>query len=378
MPRLLYEKMKARKLFFLILILFVGLAVIASGYSLFYYATVKPPLEEIEMARTALAAANGKMAGKYAGELMTEAEENFKQSIEEWKKQNNRFFIFRDYTRTAQLALNSYDRSLVAVNEAGKSKNKLKYSAEVRLHKLEQKISYFEEHYETLALNPAIYKLFVSGKTKFSEAKIEYNAQEYLNAAKHLLKAEEAINKAEKQAHLKLAEFYRKYPEWEKNMQMAYRLSSKGQTVILIDKLDASLTILKAGKEYKMFRVEFGGNWMADKIMSGDKATPEGIYKVQVKKGRSNTKYHKALLIDYPNMEDRSRFNKLVQSGRIPKNNGIGGLIEIHGEGGKGINWTDGCIAIENDEMDIVFNQCNVNTPVIIVGARQTFEEYLN
>lgn len=378
MPRLLYEKMKARKLFFLSFYLFVGLAVIASGYSLFIYATVKPPLEEIEKARTALAAAKGKMAGKYAGELLTEAEGNFDQAIEDWKKQNSLFFIFRDYTRTTQLALNSYDRSLAALDETGKSKNKLKYSAENRLNKLEQKISYFEKHYETLALNPAIHKLFVSGKTKFSEAKIEYKAQEYLNAVKHILKAEEAINKAEKQAHLKLAEFYRNYPEWEKNTRMAYRLSSKGQTVFLIDKLDASLTILKSGKEYKMFRVEFGDNWMADKTMSGDKATPEGIYKVQVKKGRSKTKYHKALLIDYPNKEDRSRYNKLVQSGKIPKNTGIGGLIEIHGEGGKGIHWTDGCIAMENSEMDFVFSQCNVNTPVIIVGARQTLEEYLN
>jgi murein L,D-transpeptidase YafK len=117
---------------------------------------------------------------------------------------------------------------------------------------------------------------------------------------------------------------------------------------------------------------------MMDKIKSGDNATPEGIYNVQVKKERSNTKYYKALLLDYPNKEDQKTFNQLVRSGKIPKNSRIGGLIEIHGEGGRGINWTEGCIALDNKEMDVVYSQCNINTPVIIVGARKSLEEYLN
>jgi murein L,D-transpeptidase YafK len=175
-----------------------------------------------------------------------------------------------------------------------------------------------------------------------------------------------------------LAGFYRNYPVWEKNVNTAFSLSKKGQTVLLIDKLEASLIILKSGKEHLIIPVELGENWMTDKSKAGDKATPEGIYKIKVKKDRSRTLYHKALLLDYPNKDDQIRYNQMVHLGKISEKSGIGGLIEIHGEGGKGIHWTDGCIALENSLMDIVFSQSNVNTPVIIVGARQTMEEYLN
>ena len=146
----------------------------------------------------------------------------------------------------------------------------------------------------------------------------------------------------------------------------------------MIDKLEASLIVLKSGKEHRTIPVEFGDNWMSDKIMAGDMATPEGIYKVQAKKGLTKTRFYKALLLDYPNNDDRKKYQQMVHSGKIPKNKSIGGLIEIHGEGGKGIHWTEGCVALDNNAMDYVFNQSNINTPVIIVGARQSLEEYLN
>lgn len=116
---------------------------------------------------------------------------------------------------------------------------------------------------------------------------------------------------------------------------------------------------------------------MGDKMYSGDKATPEGVYKVTDKKNRSRTKYYKALLINYPNGEDQKRYDRMVKSGEISRRTGIGGLIEIHGDGGKGVNWTDGCIALENKEMDVVFSNCSVNTTVIIVGSRLPLEDYL-
>jgi tetratricopeptide (TPR) repeat protein len=370
--------MKTGKPFKLLLLLFLAFMLVASGYSMFIYASVKPPVDDIGKARTALAEAKAQLAGKYAGESLKEAEQYFDQAMEEWQKQNSIFFVFRNYTFTTDLALKSYSRAVAALDEAGKSKSKLRYNAENRLNSLNQKISYFEKYYKNLALKPHTIKLFNAGKTKYFEANIEFKAEEYINALKLILKAEEHISQAEKQAHLRLAEFYHDYPIWEKNVKTAYQLSKKGQTVILIDKLDASLTILKSGKEYKTIPVEFGANWMGDKMMAGDKATPEGIYKVQVKKDRSRTIYYKALLLDYPNREDEKRYNHLVRSGKISKSTGIGNLIEIHGDGGKGIHWTDGCIALDNKEMDLVFSQSSVNTPVIIVGARQTLEEYLD
>ena len=91
------------------------------------------------------------------------------------------------------------------------------------------------------------------------------------------------------------------------------------------------------------------------KRVAGDGATPEGVYRVTRKKSGGETRYYKALLLSYPNAEDRERFERERALGRIAADALIGSLIEIHGEGGRGKNWTDGCVALTNDEMDELF-----------------------
>ena len=53
----------------------------------------------------------------------------------------------------------------------------------------------------------------------------------------------------------------------------------------------------------------------------------------------------------------------------MPAGRGIGGLIEIHGHGGRGTDWTNGCIALSDAEMDRLFAAVFVGTPVTIVGT---------
>ena len=79
--------------------------------------------------------------------------------------------------------------------------------------------------------------------------------------------------------------------------------------------------------------------------------------------------FYKALLLDYPNAEDRAEFNRARRSGDLPPSAGIGGLIEIHGEGGRGRDWTRGCAAVTNRDMDELFARVGVGTPVTIVGS---------
>ena len=348
------------------------------GYSVYVYTTNKPPIEEINLARESLAGAKNKLAGRYANETLQEAESLYNWAIKEWKTQNSKFFVFRDYSLTRDLALKSIDKSTNAGNEAKTVKNKIQNNVESQLTSLKNQIARFEKYYKTLALGKTTINAFNKGKTQFLEAQIEYKKNDYQQAAKLVKKSSENISQAEKSAHFKLIEFYKNYPTWEKNTKMAYNLSKKGQTVILVDKIQSTFLILKGGKEVKSFSAEFGKSWMGDKLFAGDKATPEGVYKVIEKKNKAKTKYYKALLINYPNNEDQIRYNKMVKSGEISKRTSIGGLIEIHGEGGKGVHWTDGCIALENKEMDFVYNQCAVNTPVIIVGSRLPMEDYLN
>jgi L,D-peptidoglycan transpeptidase YkuD (ErfK/YbiS/YcfS/YnhG family) len=62
----------------------------------------------------------------------------------------------------------------------------------------------------------------------------------------------------------------------------------------------------------------------------------------------------------------------------LPASAKIGGLIEIHGNGGKGIDWTEGCVALTDSEMDIIFKFTKVGTPVTIVGSMTDLKEVLD
>ena len=114
------------------------------------------------------------------------------------------------------------------------------------------------------------------------------------------------------------------------------------------------------------------------KELRGDKATPEGMYKITKKFDSSKTKYYKALLLDYPNDEDIAKFKAEIATGSLPASAKIGGLIEIHGNGGKGIDWTEGCVALTDKEMDVVFKISKVGTPVTIVGSMVDLENVVN
>jgi lipoprotein-anchoring transpeptidase ErfK/SrfK len=142
-----------------------------------------------------------------------------------------------------------------------------------------------------------------------------------------------------------------------------------GRVVMLVDKLRRHLAVYQGGVKIATFSAELGANGLQRKAHSGDRATPEGSYRVVERKQGSATNYYKALLINYPNDEDRARFADGKRVGTIPRRAGIGGLIEIHGEGGEGRDWTDGCVALTNQDMDWLFDRAPVGTLVVIVGT---------
>ncbi len=139
----------------------------------------------------------------------------------------------------------------------------------------------------------------------------------------------------------------------------------KGIFAIIVTKIDRKLVVYKNGLPSMTFDVGLGPNSLADKIHLGDYATPEGKYRIIEKIPKSQ--YYKALLLDYPNEEDRKRFQLEKKEGIIPPGVGIGGLIEIHGGGKDSI--TNGCISLENDDLDRIFDFIDIRTPVTIVGS---------
>jgi hypothetical protein len=155
---------------------------------------------------------------------------------------------------------------------------------------------------------------------------------------------------------------------WGNLCEKARRLSLGGKRVLLVDKYQRKALVLERGRVTRSFQAELGWNGLRDKQQQGDGATPEGEYRVTRKKAGRDTIYYKALLLNYPNDADRASFRRAVRTGAIRPGAEIGGLIEIHGEGGRGQDWTDGCVALENSEMDTLFALAQVGMPVMVVG----------
>ncbi|MFY4729906.1 L,D-transpeptidase family protein [Nitrospira sp. BLG_2] len=140
-------------------------------------------------------------------------------------------------------------------------------------------------------------------------------------------------------------------------------------TAIVVSKADRELTLYKNGRKVISYPVRLGFNGMLEKQFQGDGATPEGRYRVTDKRGPGQTQFYRALALDYPNAEDRRRFELAKKSGKIGSAKGIGGQIEIHGADNELLAQTLGCIMLDNPNMAVLYGGVSVGTPVTIVGA---------
>jgi len=134
---------------------------------------------------------------------------------------------------------------------------------------------------------------------------------------------------------------------------------------VIIDKSDRRLTLLRGDEPVKSYPVSLGGAPKGAKIFEGDQRTPEGTYTIDFRNADSG--FHRALRISYPSEADRMR---ALEAGLDP-----GGQIMIHGlKNGQGWlgerhladDWTDGCIAVTNGQIEEIWSLVELGTPVEI------------
>lgn len=160
---------------------------------------------------------------------------------------------------------------------------------------------------------------------------------------------------------------------------------------IFVSKKERTVSLLNGLEIEATFNADFSLFIAGDKLRQGrserpeDWRTPEGLFYIATKKNYSQ--YYKALLINYPSVKHATRaiqsneisdyqFSEILRAYRRieapPMNTPLGGLIEIHGDGTGGeLNWTKGCVAIENDHLDYVFSQVSEGTPVWIEARKK-------
>jgi murein L,D-transpeptidase YafK len=148
-------------------------------------------------------------------------------------------------------------------------------------------------------------------------------------------------------------------------------MRSEASYRIVIDKSDYELTLYEDGEWVAKYPVVFGSKDQGDKMMEGDRRTPEGTFRITYKK--KHAQWGCFLLLDYPNNESVSRFNRRKKDGLIPGSARIGGGIGIHGTRpheeyavDRYINWTEGCISLKYSEVFELFELLPVGTEVVI------------
>jgi murein L,D-transpeptidase YafK len=134
---------------------------------------------------------------------------------------------------------------------------------------------------------------------------------------------------------------------------------------ILVIKAERALILFRDGKPLKRYSVALGHAPVGAKRRQGDSRTPEGLYRIDSRNPLSG--YHLSLHISYPDASDRARARR---AGVSP-----GGAIMIHGiRNGFGwlgprhrlVDWTDGCIAVTDEEIEEIWRAVPIGTPIEI------------
>jgi murein L,D-transpeptidase YafK len=132
---------------------------------------------------------------------------------------------------------------------------------------------------------------------------------------------------------------------------------------ILVRKAKRELALLYQGRVLRSYRVALGSNPVGPKRRRGDGKTPEGLYTIT---GRnSSSAFHRSLRISYPDAADRARREGVNPGGDIM----IHGLPNGQGYIGKAhrlVDWTDGCIAVTDEEIEEIWRLASNRTPVQI------------
>jgi murein L,D-transpeptidase YafK len=142
---------------------------------------------------------------------------------------------------------------------------------------------------------------------------------------------------------------------------------------LVVSKSNYEIKVYDANNNWKAtYPCVFGNDDQSDKLVMGDRRTPEGIYHIVIKK--THPKWDKYFGLDYPTPEDVAKFNDRKAKGIIPQNAKIGDGIGIHGTWPKQDfvvdtyqNWTNGCVCTKNEYIDELYNTLPIGTKVIIV-----------
>ena len=172
------------------------------------------------------------------------------------------------------------------------------------------------------------------------QTQIETSRQEVKSKEKEIISQQEKIETLEQKI--------------ETLDQKVFALRTEPADKVLIEKKERRLTLLSKGEVIKTYKIALGANPVGPKERLGDNKTPEGTYSIDLRNGNSG--FHLALHISYPNEKDIMRAKQLgVSPGGDIMIHGLKNGFSLVGAAHAEVDWTNGCIAVTNQEMEEIY-----------------------
>jgi tetratricopeptide (TPR) repeat protein len=356
----------------------LSICILAITVSVIIVSQKELPTDDLRLAREALSEAKEAEANIYSEKMYKESVRMYDSAMTYWSRENTRFILFRDYAQVISFARKAKKIADDAKNESIAKADNLSKNVEAAFVSLAKKIELYNKIFKNLPLPKSVFDAHNKSKMFLSESKIAHESGKLKDAEILFKKADIYVNHANTAAGKMLRGYFNDYSKWRNLANDAIAASGGGNKVILVDKVAHILYVYQSGKIIRTFDAEFGPNWMAHKERNGDKATPEGNYRVSSEKDHGNSAYYKALLLDYPNADDRRAFAQKKKQGLLSRSAGIGNLIEIHGKGGRGFDWTSGCVGLRDRDIDELCRLVGPGTRVTIVGSIEPLSTVVN
>lgn len=134
---------------------------------------------------------------------------------------------------------------------------------------------------------------------------------------------------------------------------------------VVVEKRAHRLTLYHLGRPIRVYRIALGKNPVGDKVSAGDRRTPEGVFFIDARNPSSD--YHLSLHISYPDEAHRTRAERMgVSPGGDIMIHGLPRNRHLVGSNHRSNDWTNGCVALTDEEIEEVWTAVPIGTPVLI------------
>lgn len=330
------------------------------------------PVLGFEHARRAIDEARTAGAPQWAPEILAAADSCLRVATIEHGQQMGRLAPFRNFDRARWQLDQARAHAQMARTTTRSEMAAVRSESELAIDRATKALLEAEAFRDARVLDAAARRRLQSARVQAVEALLRHQGGDFVTARAMAESVEEEAHAILDRGAKRASRFVdeAEIERWRRWLDETVEESRRERsTAIVVLKEKNELLLYQSGKVVRRYPVELGRKSLDRKLIEGDGATPEGRYRVVAKKEGAETIYHRALLLDYPTQEDLARLAEAKRRGQVRSDARPGGLIEIHGEGGRGWDWTRGCVAMTNKDIDDLWTRVGENVRVTIVGG---------